>query len=146
MTRILPILIPLALGTFACNDEEEPLADVVRAFNDELTSQQMIWCDCHEALGYEGRNDCIDSVTTPGPSQERCLEDALARDEEAARDWLACVLPLEEEYTACLNSRLSCDEGSSAVDQCGDDYYVGREECIELPESVSRAIDECFPD
>jgi hypothetical protein len=147
MTRSTALVALFVLSSsIACN-EEESLSESVRSFNDELAAQAQIWCECHEMFGYDSTNDCMNSYAPLGPSQERCLEEALSRDEGSARAWLECVLPLEEEYTTCLNAQLVCDPDEiDGVDRCADDYNVGREECIELPVAVDRAIDDCFPD
>jgi hypothetical protein len=125
--------------------EEETIHDRVAAYTAELNDQVAIYCDCWEADGYASYSDCTDSYGYLGPSQQRCYEDALSRDEDAAASWLDCVVELERNYTACIDARLTCGDYESEQ-ACFDDYDVGYDACIQLPESITRGLDGCSPD
>jgi hypothetical protein len=73
----------------------------------------------------------------------RCIKDAYAEDPDAAIDYLECVVPLEREYTACIEQRLECTD-LSAGDPCGDDYAVGMDTCIQLPRTNTRDLAICL--
>jgi hypothetical protein len=103
-----------------------------------------IICDCWAEFGLDSKRQCT-SGSELLPSTRRCLVDAYARDPEAARAYLECYNGLFEDYNDCMDSRLQCSNGDS-IDSCGEDFDVGAQYCIELPPSVDRAIDNCFPD
>ncbi|MEX1361745.1 MAG: hypothetical protein AB1Z98_01365 [Nannocystaceae bacterium] len=141
---LLPLL-PL-LSLLACDGEDDP-ADRVDSLIDrqvtEIEQQVEIVCDCWDDFGYESRTRCVDDAFDLGPSQVRCIKDAYAEDTSAAIDFLECVLPLEREYTACIDQRLECSDFTSN-DPCGEDYSVGYDDCIGLPSTITRDLDACF--
>lgn len=142
MTRYMLLAAALvATPLLACSDEDS-LESLMREYDDEYATQIEIGCDCFADFGYESRSEC-ESGRMPLPAERRCIEDALSRNEEASSDWLGCMVPLEREFTACLDARLQCDDGSS-TDACYSDYDLGYANCIQLPETVSRAMDNCF--
>ena len=132
----------LVLSSFACA-KEEPISDLVDKVIDELKAQATIICDCHEQLGYASISECETAYGYIGPAQRRCVIEAYQQDESAARDYAECVTPLEQEYTACANMRLDCSDLTS-LDPCGDDYQVGLDQCIQLPQSIVRDLEACF--
>lgn len=143
MTRYMFMATALVATTLlACSNDDDSLESLMREYDDEYAAQAEIECDCFSEEGYADRTSC-EAEGRPLPSEQRCVEDALQRDEKASRDWLECRIPLEREYTACLDTRLVCGD-YEAVDACYDDYSIGVDNCIELPESVSRAISNCY--
>ncbi len=135
------VLLPLALP--AC-DKEPTLHERTSDFVREINNQAAIACECWEAEGYDSYSECTGNFGYFGPSTQACYEDALGRDEDAAASWLDCVLELEGNYTECLDARLSCTDDDSA-DPCLDDYYVGYDACVQLPETIQRGLESCSP-
>ncbi|MEM7154154.1 MAG: hypothetical protein AAF799_15000 [Myxococcota bacterium] len=131
----------------ACDSAEDDPINQVNTLVDsnvaELDSQVAIVCDCWQDIGFESRTDCQDEVLELGPAQVRCIKDAYAEDAETAIDYLECIVPLEREYTACIDQRLECSD-FSAGDACSDDYGVGLDTCIQLPRTITRDLDACF--
>ncbi len=142
----LMIISSLLVTALACsaNDEEpaERVAALVDSNVDEQNLQAEVFCDCWDEVGFESRSDCNDSLLYIGPSQVRCMKDAFSQDLETAQDYLECIVPLEQEYTACVNSRLECDDYDSG-DGCAEDYAVGLDTCIGLPPTITRDLDAC---
>jgi hypothetical protein len=141
-TMLLPTLLLAALTQAACQ-EDAGVTELVDQYIDERNAQVEVVCDCHEALGFSDRSTCLRDNGQVLPSQRRCIIDAFERSESAAKDFLECYLPLEEEFRACLDDRLTCDD-FQAASPCVDDYNVGARDCIALPASVERAYAECF--
>lgn len=132
------VLVPLA----ACEPgDDDHVRSLVDDMVEELNAQNEIGCDCWQELGYASKSGCEDNAILP--SQRRCIEDALSRDPAASRERFECLVPLESEYTECLDQRLACDDLASE-DACANDYEIGVRECLELPASVRRAYDDCF--
>lgn len=100
-------------------------------------------CDCHEELGHDSREDCLDKQLLP--SQRRCVEDAYLADTGASRQYLDCRLPLLGELEDCLDDKLECSD-LGPTDQCYDDFDLGLEKCVMLPNAVNRDLDDCYPD
>lgn len=136
----------LTLGILSSCGDGDSLSSKVRTYIEESDAQRQLFCDCYEQFGFDSVSACENAFTTYGPSQERCLNDAFARDAEAANAWFDCVLPLEAELSECVDARLSCSDGPSSIDPCTADYEVGFEQCIVLPPAVQRAIENCVPD
>lgn len=124
----------LAISTFSACDE--PVEDKIDALLEQYERQKIMYCDC-----YEDRWSCEQDAAIL-PAERRCVADAFARDEAAAAEYLDCLLPLEREYTACLDSRLVCDEFSKE-ELCDDDWRIGFMRCVALPSPVERALDDC---
>lgn len=133
----------LALSSLACAEKDQPISELVDAAVDEVNNQATIICDCFAELGYASTTECETAVGFVGPSQRRCVIDAYAQDEGAAREFLGCIQPLEEEYTACADMRLDCSDFTT-LDACNTDYQVGYDECIQLPQSIVRDLEACF--
>lgn len=123
---------------------DEPADDeVLRLIDDAIVignDNVAIVCDCWDEAGFESRAQCLDDQILP--SQRRCVEDAYLRDAEASKLLLSCVTPLMRELGECLDARLSCDD-PELVDACFEDYDLGRETCVDAPQSVQRALDDC---
>jgi hypothetical protein len=115
---------------------DEPVENKVDALIEQYERQQIMYCDCEE-----DRSSCEQDAAIL-PAQRRCVADAFARDEAASAQYLDCVLPLKEELTACIDSRLVCDD-SYGEEQCYDDWEIGFLRCAALPSTVKRALDEC---
>lgn len=141
------ILTALCIVPLACAEPEpDPRAHVEDLLDEyilELNHQEFIFCDCWEEAGYGSRSDCESDSFYIGPSQSRCIKDAYEQDLESSRNYLECIVPLEREFTACFDSRLDCRDDDS-VEPCVDDYFVGREACIELPTAIDRDLEGCF--
>jgi hypothetical protein len=135
------ILIAMLPNLSGCGGEPG-VGDLVDEYLAELNEQTTIVCDCWEDAWFESRTECMNEWSYL-PSQLRCIKDALSGDPEAARQFLGCRLPLEREYTQCLYSRLDCDDGY-ATEACNADFDTGSKNCIDLPMSVERAMEECF--
>jgi len=145
--RPLLILSLLCLPTLGCDrNDDDPQARIDTLVHEnvtELTEQVRIVCDCWEDIGYASRPSCENDFFAPGPSQTRCIEDAYAQDQQTAIEFLECIVPLEREYTTCVNARLECSDFNSG-DPCFDDYDVGLDTCIGLPPAITRDLDACF--
>ena len=136
-------LIGLGVACLSCEVGVDPLIEDVI---DELNEQVAIYCgDCADELGFDSQTACEHAHGLIGPSRRRCMTDAFKRDKAASDDFLSCVEPLEEEFTSCVRSRLECTD-LSTDDPCIDDYNVGKDRCIVLPNVVERALDDCFPE
>lgn len=136
--------VPLACGESEAESEADARAHVDDLLDElvlELNHQEYIYCDCWQEYDYTSRSECESFFI--GPSQSRCMKDAFAEDLEASRIYLECYVPLEREYTACIDSRLECHDDAS-TDPCGQDYSVGSDECVDLPTAVERNLDGCF--
>lgn len=138
----LPCLAATAAVSTGCQPEEagveELVDDVIGEFNDRL----QIACDCFDEYGYEKRSDCLEENGEILPSMRRCVQDAYARNEEAARSYLECRLPLMQELTECVDRKLECNDYESD-EVCYDDFQIGARDCIELPNSVERGLEDC---
>lgn len=148
MKRPLSFLSALVLlPALACTVEEaapeERVGSLVDQQVEEINEQSEVFCDCWEDYGYRSRSECNDDAFVLGPSQVRCIKDAYAQDPQVAVDYLECIVPLEQEYTACVNQRLECSDGLS-TDPCGEDFSVGHDNCIGLPSAITRDLDTCF--
>lgn len=136
----------VALALFsACHYDgtaDDPLAARANQLIDELNIQSALYCDCYDERGYTDREQC-ESEESIGPAQRRCTVDALTtRDAPASQQYLDCLLPLEREFTDCINGRLKCLSPDSDR-ACLEDYQIGLAACIELPLAVERALDDC---
>jgi hypothetical protein len=140
-TFVLPTLLLAALAQVSCGDDG--IEDLVDQFIDERNDQAEVLCDCYEQLNFSDRSTCLRENGQVLPAQRRCIIDAFERNESASKDYLNCHLPLEEELTACVDDRLTCDN-LSAASPCIDDYNIGSRDCISLPASIERAYTECF--
>lgn len=129
----------LAASVVGCDDTSADYVDDIIA---ETNAQVEVVCDCFEQLGHESRGECEDARGFIGPSRERCIKDAYADDEAASQAYLECIVPLEREFTACLDMRVTCDDVNSAQ-PCIDDYDIGARDCIQLPANVERELDAC---
>ncbi len=146
-TTAMMMVVALSTTLLACDSssEDEPEARVgplVDATVDELDEQAEIFCDCWQAAGFDSRNQCTNEFLIFGPAQVRCMKDAFSQDADIAEDYLDCLLPLEREYTTCLDSRLECNDFGTA-EVCGEDYSVGLDGCIGLPPTILRDLDAC---
>jgi len=142
----LSLLCLLAPGCATQDDGDEPQEHVSQLVDqevDELQSQVDVICDCWNDWGLESRSSCEVDALAIGPSQVRCMKNAYAQDPEISIDYLECIVPLEREYTTCINQRLECYDVDSA-DPCYDDYLVGLDDCIGLPTNITRDLDACF--
>ena len=144
------VTIAVALGAVfglpSCDEEsdEDKVSRIVEEFVGEINQQIDIACDCYDEIGFESKSDCREEFGEILPARQRCIEDALAQDVAATEQYYGCRQPLEEEYTVCLNDKLECVDLSSD-DPCDEDFTTGIKNCIELPNSVQRDFDDCFP-
>lgn len=148
MKRFLTISLLLAFGSFGSvgcggESEEDLLKNSLDEYEDEINDQVEITCECSDELGHATVDECKTMRGEILPARRRCIDDAFARDIDAADQYISCALPLEREYTTCLNDKLSCDDLASAM-PCSDDYATGLENCITLPQATQRALDECY--
>ena len=140
--RLLACLVAAAALTAGCDTEDVSVADLVDdrlAAGNELAA---IVCDCSDEWGYDGRSECLQDWGEVLPAQRRCVQDAYARDEAAARTYLECVLPLEDELNDCVDAKLSCGDPDQ-TDACFDDYEIGFDRCIRLPNTILRGLEQC---
>ena len=140
--RLLALLLTAAAATTACDAEEVAVEDLVSdrlAASNELAD---IVCDCSEPWGYEHRSDCMKEWGEVLPAQRRCIQDAYARDEATARSYLECVLPLQDELNDCIDGKLACGD-AGPVEACFDDYDIGFDQCIQLPNAITRGLEQC---
>lgn len=142
---LLSLCLATGLITSGCQEEtgEERLATQVEAYERAVNTTTDVLCDCWETYGYGSFSQCKNDYGEFLPSTTRCVQRALERDVEASNQYLECIVPLEEEYEACIDSRLACEDADS-TDVCSTDYGVGFESCIELPVSIERALGNCF--
>lgn len=139
--RLAPASLLIAL-TGACSPSgEEVLSDNLDEFVSESNEQNAILCDCWEELQYASEQACTDTAILP--ARKRCIEDALGQDVGASNDRLDCQVPLMQEYTACIDERLVCDN-LQASNVCVDDFNLGLESCVNLSASVERDYMDCF--
>jgi len=131
--------------TAACSgsEDESPssVSSAVDAYITELNRQVEIYCDCYAEWGYDSASDCQTDEGYSGPSQRRCAVDAFGKD-PSGRIYLDCVVPLEREFTTCLNQRLECGDLMSD-EVCYIDYDVGYDSCITLPQAIERDLEMC---
>ena len=133
----------LGPGALACDKPGNDDA-VLGLIEDALAHENdgiAIICDCWEELGEASRNDCLDDQILP--SQRRCIEDAYLRDSEASRIYLECLVPLRVELNDCLDDKLECSD-AGPTGACFEDFDLGLESCIELPNSVERGLGDCY--
>lgn len=143
----LTALFTLALAApFAACDKSTDDDDFVRRLIQDSIDEENrgidVVCDCWDEAGFESRGDCTEDQILP--AQQRCIEDAFLRDAEASKLYLECIVPLQQELTSCLNRKLECNEPDQA-DPCFADFDLGAKECIELPNSVQRGLNDCRP-
>lgn len=146
LTRLLSWAIPLttlAMPFAVACDPGDPDAEV-RALIEEsidLANETVdVFCDCWEEFGEPSRSECLGDQVLP--AQRRCIEDAYLRDAEASKLRLECTTKLLGEYRDCLDAKLECSDAGPA-NACGQDLDIGVQECIELPNSVERALGDC---
>lgn len=143
--RLLALLLAAVAASTACDAEEVAVEDLVSdrlAASNELAT---IVCDCSDEWGYAHRSDCMQEWGEVLPAQRRCIQDAYARDEAAARSYLECVLPLQDELNHCIDGKLACGD-IGPVDACFDDYDIGFDQCIQLPNAITRGLEQCVSD
>ncbi|MEM6989242.1 MAG: hypothetical protein AAF721_02055 [Myxococcota bacterium] len=156
MTRVWTIAIALCIGAFGvygCDEEETPedkLTDDLDVFEDEQNEQVDVVCDCWQeftygqnAVQYPNKDACKTGQGEILPARRRCIDDAFQQDVSVSQQWLDCVLPLEREYTDCINSKLTCMDATS-ISACDSDYNTGYDRCLTLPNSVQRDYEDCF--
>ncbi len=140
------LLLGFLLAPLACGDgasSEDVLLSTIDDYAESLNEQAVVLCDCWEDAGFESRGKCQEANGEILPSKRRCYDDAFARDVESSQDFLDCVQPLQEEYNECISEKLECDDVGPSVERCVDDYNTGRENCIDLPGTIERAIEGC---
>lgn len=149
MTHAPRLFLALGLLTAAvsCGEEEEPsidglIDDIIAENNGQI---DLICGDCADEFGFASKSECDDFFGYIGPSRERCIDEAFKRDEAVSREYLECVKPVNEEYTTCIKDRLDCNEVTS-IGPCDSDAEVGIEQCVELPNTVENALDDCWDD
>ena len=156
MTRPWTISIALSLGAFGlagCPEEETP-EDMLIADIDEYAAQRNdqvdVLCDCYEmwsygsnAVTFDSKDECKSGLGEILPSRRRCIDDAFQQDVAASQQWMDCVLPLEQELATCYNDKATCDDTGS-ITPCIEDYDIGVDNCISLPNSVDRDLEACF--
>ena len=156
MTRVWTISIALSLGAFGlagCPEEEtaeDRLIADIDEYADHNNDQVDVLCDCHEmwtygqnAVMFDSKDDCKSGLGEILPSRRRCIDDAFQEDVAASQQWLDCVLPLESELADCYNDKAECSDATS-INPCVEDYNIGVENCISLPNSVDRDLEACF--
>lgn len=148
MTRLWTIALALStaiLGVYGCDEPtpEESLSKELDRYEDIRNEQVDIACDCYAEFMHADREACIEALGEIRPARRRCLDDAFNQDVVASRSWLDCILPLEIESRDCIDEKLDCDN-IAASQACVDDYDLGEKECISLPQSVQRDVDDCF--
>jgi hypothetical protein len=145
MRQAVIVSLALVLGALFAGSckEEESIAALIDDIIDETNTQVDILCgDCSMQLGLT-RSECEDMFGFIGPSKRRCYADAYERDEGISRDYLNCIKPLEEEFTECERSRLDCNDIQNSIAPCSSDYDIGRRDCIELPQTIRNALQNC---
>lgn len=152
MTRVLSSVFALGLVAWSAGCAEDDPQDVLRgdidAYVTELNAQVDVTCDCSDEFTFDGvtfddKAACKTGLGEVLPARRRCIDDAFNQDVAASQSWIDCVLPLMQELTTCLNTKLSCDDPSS-IAACGDDFELGEDNCIGLPNSVQRDQEDCF--
>ena len=135
----------LAAAT-ACGSEATEEDQVRGLIADSIEAENRTYdviCDCHEELGHDSREACLDNQLLP--SQRRCVEDAYLADTGASRQYLDCRLPLLGELEDCLDDKLECSD-LDPTNKCYDDFDLGLEKCVTLPNAVNRDLEDCYPD
>ena len=135
-------LLLFALVVTACRDDAG-VTGLVDDYIDQRNAQAEVLCDCHQELGFENRSSCLRDNGQILPAKRRCIIDAFERNESASTDFLECYLPLEDEFRACLDDRLTCNDFQAAT-ACVEDYDIGSRDCITLPAAIERAYKDCF--
>ncbi len=138
MMKKTPWLVLLVLAGCGVSSNE-----LVESSIGEINAQIDVACDCYAELTYPSRSACEDDLGFIGPSRERCVKDAYADDEASSQAHLECVLPLLEEYTECVNDRVTCSDLRELI-PCNEDYDLGLRSCPEVPTNVQRDLDDCF--
>ena len=135
------LIVPAAFACDTAGDDDAVLELVDDALEMENEAIAII-CDCWEVLEIgDSKNDCLDDQILP--SQRRCIEDAYLRDAAASRIYLDCFVPLQAELNDCLDDKLECSD-VGPTHACFEDFDLGLESCIELPNSVERGLGECY--
>ncbi|MEM6991421.1 MAG: LDL receptor domain-containing protein [Myxococcota bacterium] len=133
--------VPFALACDpAASDDErvlELIDDAIGLENDAIG----VICDCWEELGENSRNDCLDDQILP--SQRRCIEDSYLRESAASKLHLECLVPLMGELNTCLDAKLECQD-ADPTDACFEDFDLGLRDCVVLPNSVRRGLEDCY--
>jgi len=137
------LIVPGVLACDTAGDDDAVLELIDDALEMENRAIEII-CDCWDELDLaDSRNDCLDDQILP--SQRRCIEDAYLRDAAASRVYLDCLVPLQAELNDCLNDKLECSN-VGPTNACFEDFDLGLESCIELPNTVERGLGDCYGD
>jgi hypothetical protein len=142
-TYLLALCALLCAQACGGDDSGSSSAEYVDALVAERDTQIEIACDCFDELGFDTPSACQNAQDPIGPSMRDCAKDAFADDENASITYLSCVQPLEENFSECLDDRLECSTIDTNLGPCGQDYGVGAQQCIELPASVRRELENC---
>ncbi len=141
------LLLGLLFAPLACGDDEPTAEETLRStlddYADSLNEQATVLCDCWDEAMFESRGTCQEANGEILPAKRRCYDDAFERDVEASQSYLDCVAPLQEEYNTCIADKLDCMNIQTSVDPCGQDYNTGRNNCIDLPGTIERALEDC---
>ena len=144
IAQIAAVMTSFALFA-GCNPgggSDDSLSDMLDDYETEIEAQVEIFCDCWNEFGFETKSQCMGENSLL-PAQRRCVLEALEEEPDAASDWLDCLVSVNAEYTDCIGSRLTC-ESFDSIEACGDDYELAYGECIGLPASVERDLENCF--
>lgn len=152
MTHVRPLLLALLFGTLgACSESpEDALISDIDEYVAVRNEQIAVLCDCYEQwlygeqqVQYSSKAECRAGLGEILPSRRRCIDDAFKQDVAASQQWIDCILPLEREAASCYNDKAQCSNVNS-IDPCVEDFNVGVQNCIDLPNSVVRDFDACF--
>ena len=149
LRRPLSVWLLLGLLSVSCSnsnssnsDNSGSISSAVDAYIAESNRLTSVLCDCYAEFDYDSSSSCEADEGYIGPSERQCVIDALGQDAESARVFLDCVVPLERNYADCADERLDCSD-LDTIEVCGDDYDVGFDKCIELPQAIQRDLEQC---
>lgn len=145
------LLLSLLTSPLACGEDaltpEEALTETVDDLVVVLDDQAGILCNCWEERRHDSRGAC-EEVNGEAPPQAvlDCITEAYELDTEASQDRLDCLLPLERDYNTCASEKLECDNFIVTLGECAEEYGIASRSCVELPDPVVEALDDCFPE
>ena len=140
-SRLALIFGALALASAGCGGPS--IKDMVQEASALSNKAVTLVCsDCFDELGFDSQGACEDYIGLIGPNRERCYVEAYERDQDASDLYLECITKLQQGVVECIEGRLNCDDGDS-LSTCYEDFSVGVDRCIEPPNTVLNALDDC---
>jgi hypothetical protein len=133
----------LLLSLLACT-EEHSNSELVDRYVAALNTESAALCRCAAGFSeFSSTDECLSAPLFGLVDDERrtCLLESVERD-EAVRDYLECMIPVEQDLAYCVVQRLDCGESGLGIEPCLAPYFGDRQTCQAM--DVSIELDFCW--